>query len=109
MPGSGRIAPHSENENFMTIVTRLDQWRSEEHTSELQSLTNIVCRLLLEKKKSSVWIWLAVALSGCDIVWTVLLGQGIHREKGAVPIARQPLLYLYLNLDNTFCVDGRNR
>src|SRR5262249_58917835 len=25
--------------------------RSEEHTSELQSLTNIVCRLLLEKKK----------------------------------------------------------
>src|SRR5438093_9751722 len=27
------------------------QQRSEEHTSELQSLTNIVCRLLLEKKK----------------------------------------------------------
>ena len=30
-----------------------DGWtvRSEEHTSELQSLTNLVCRLLLEKKK----------------------------------------------------------
>src|SRR5258706_10443378 len=27
--------------------------RSEEHTSELQSLTNLVCRLLLEKKKDS--------------------------------------------------------
>src|SRR5437016_11688700 len=27
--------------------------RSEEHTSELQSLTNLVCRLLLEKKKQS--------------------------------------------------------
>src|SRR5262249_61822436 len=26
------------------------QVRSEEHTSELQSLTNLVCRLLLEKK-----------------------------------------------------------
>src|SRR5258706_8190608 len=25
--------------------------RSEEHTSELQSLTNLVCRLLLEKKR----------------------------------------------------------
>ena len=25
---------------------------SEEHTSELQSLTNLVCRLLLEKKKT---------------------------------------------------------
>src|SRR5258706_9073326 len=28
------------------------QGRSEEHTSELQSLTNLVCRLLLEKKNS---------------------------------------------------------
>src|SRR5262249_57140493 len=28
--------------------------RSEEHTSELQSLTNLVCRLLLEKKKNIV-------------------------------------------------------
>src|SRR5258706_9487512 len=28
-------------------------WRSEEHTSELQSLTNLVCRLLLEKKKKN--------------------------------------------------------
>src|SRR5438093_9310719 len=32
-------------------------WRSEEHTSELQSLTNLVCRLLLEKnnKKESTF------------------------------------------------------
>src|SRR5438093_10448011 len=30
---------------------RLPMRRSEEHTSELQSLTNLVCRLLLEKKK----------------------------------------------------------
>src|SRR5215213_7006271 len=29
--------------------------RSEEHTSELQSLTNIVCRLLLEKKKKKIY------------------------------------------------------
>src|SRR2546430_12213705 len=28
--------------------------RSEEHTSELQSQSNIVCRLLLEKKKSAI-------------------------------------------------------
>src|SRR5438093_3142854 len=28
--------------------------RSEEHTSELQSLTNLVCRLLLEKKNSTL-------------------------------------------------------
>ena len=30
--------------------------RSEEHTSELQSLTNLVCRLLLEKKKKIYYI-----------------------------------------------------
>src|SRR5258706_12064315 len=30
--------------------------RSEEHTSELQSLTNLVCRLLLEKKNRNGWL-----------------------------------------------------
>src|SRR5687768_17943853 len=30
---------------------RLMKWRSEEHTSELQSRLHLVCRLLLEKKK----------------------------------------------------------
>src|SRR2546430_9843066 len=31
------------------------QDRSEEHTSELQSQSNLVCRLLLEKKKSDIY------------------------------------------------------
>src|SRR5258708_29499828 len=30
--------------------------RSEEHTSELQSPDHLVCRLLLEKKKTTAWI-----------------------------------------------------
>src|SRR2546430_9139999 len=30
------------------------RWRSEEHTSELQSQSNLVCRLLLEKKKKKI-------------------------------------------------------
>src|SRR5258705_765769 len=30
--------------------------RSEEHTSELQSLRHLVCRLLLEKKKKTVYV-----------------------------------------------------
>src|SRR5690606_40609742 len=33
-----------------TVNLRLPQTRSEEHTSELQSRENLVCRLLLEKK-----------------------------------------------------------
>src|ERR1019366_7249021 len=36
--------------------------RSEEHTSELQSLTNLVCRLLLEKKKRT---WRPCGLAFC--------------------------------------------
>src|SRR5438046_6673226 len=38
---TGRVSP----------APRVSPPRSEEHTSELQSLTNLVCRLLLEKKK----------------------------------------------------------
>src|SRR2546427_7965206 len=33
------------------LRSRIHDWRSEEHTSELQSQSNLVCRLLLEKKK----------------------------------------------------------
>src|SRR5262245_64140552 len=32
-------------------LSPMTAWRSEEHTSELQSLRHLVCRLLLEKKK----------------------------------------------------------
>src|SRR2546428_11032824 len=31
------------------------EWRSEEHTSELQSRSDLVCRLLLEKKKTTTY------------------------------------------------------
>src|SRR3989441_8416485 len=37
------------------IGRELREQRSEEHTSELQSLAYLVCRLLLEKKNSSGW------------------------------------------------------
>src|SRR2546430_7206691 len=36
-------------------VRNLDA-RSEEHTSELQSQSNLVCRLLLEKKNNQQWL-----------------------------------------------------
>src|SRR5260221_2976665 len=35
--------------NYEAVLPR--NWRSEEHTSELQSHSDLVCRLLLEKKK----------------------------------------------------------
>src|SRR4051812_49492530 len=38
------------------IQSRLLHLRSEEHTSELQSHVNLVCRLLLEKKKETALV-----------------------------------------------------
>src|SRR2546430_3587630 len=38
--------------------------RSEEHTSELQSQSNLVCRLLLEKKKKNL-VEYHIALAAC--------------------------------------------
>src|SRR5438552_19067935 len=47
---SGEIEapPHNSKASFATEL-----WRSEEHTSELQSPDHLVCRLLLEKKKKT--------------------------------------------------------
>src|SRR2546430_9915595 len=36
------------------VIVAVDDSRSEEHTSELQSQSNLVCRLLLEKKKKKI-------------------------------------------------------
>src|SRR2546430_10289303 len=45
--GNGRVRRIGTN----GVITTFVPMRSEEHTSELQSQSNLVCRLLLEKKK----------------------------------------------------------
>src|SRR2546430_11069400 len=45
VPRNTHVPPHSGDETVASSS------RSEEHTSELQSQSNLVCRLLLEKKK----------------------------------------------------------
>src|SRR5438046_6213216 len=58
LPICAAAAPRSTSAR--RFCTRRRGWpgrsgpRSEEHTSELQSLTNLVCRLLLEKKKKKL-------------------------------------------------------
>src|SRR2546430_16606630 len=47
--GCGRWQP--DNESSVCFLDVPVNKRSEEHTSELQSQSNLVCRLLLEKKK----------------------------------------------------------
>src|SRR5690606_40404026 len=46
-------ADSPEMQAMLALVREWDPLRSEEHTSELQSRENLVCRLLLEKQKSS--------------------------------------------------------
>src|SRR5436309_8238268 len=55
-PGDQALFYHSNTEKaavgIMEITRAWQPDRSEEHTSELQSRENLVCRLLLEKKKN---------------------------------------------------------
>src|SRR2546425_2435596 len=46
-PGTGQL-------NFVDLALQPATGRSEEHTSELQSLAYLVCRLLLEKKNQAL-------------------------------------------------------
>src|SRR2546430_11048907 len=50
----GRRAPLDLRGEALAAAAGLRGRRSEEHTSELQSQSNLVCRLLLEKKKKIV-------------------------------------------------------
>src|SRR5438034_6027531 len=47
----GRAGTADHVERIVRGWRRVDRIRSEEHTSELQSHSDLVCRLLLEKKK----------------------------------------------------------
>src|SRR2546429_5923690 len=50
--------------------TRHVEVRSEEHTSELQSRLHLVCRLLLEKKKTEERHWRTVTRTSSETVCT---------------------------------------
>src|SRR5436305_13581411 len=54
VPGAGETVPvtaYRGDSSWLGYVLISGRWRSEEHTSELQSRPHLVCRLLLEKKK----------------------------------------------------------
>src|SRR2546430_13239006 len=50
-------------------VRHLAARKSEEHTSELQSQSNLVCRLLLEKKKARLTHWYGDRLESKSTRW----------------------------------------
>src|SRR2546422_10749047 len=47
------VGPDTSLAGGLVAASVLIAWRSEEHTSELQSRLHLVCRLLLEKKKKN--------------------------------------------------------
>src|SRR5690348_17749948 len=52
-PGLADLLPKSLTREEIEALDLLARERSEEHTSELQSPVHLVCRLLLEKKKTN--------------------------------------------------------
>src|SRR5258706_6902851 len=50
--GEGVTERNGRHGEVVALDAAAEAARSEEHTSELQSLTNLVCRLLLEKKNT---------------------------------------------------------
>src|SRR5256885_11895977 len=55
--GAARAAPRGTLGHALPARVRAPPRRSEEHTSELQSPCNLVCRLLLEKKKKILYMY----------------------------------------------------
>src|SRR5438874_5911280 len=53
LDGDGRLVGEGLQQADLTVVEWPNFRRSEEHTSELQSRRDLVCRLLLEKKKNN--------------------------------------------------------
>src|SRR2546423_11903962 len=66
---SGDVRDHRPVGLASAVLRAGEVRRSEEHTSELQSLAYLVCRLLLEKKKKNIGILSHIVLPSivCDV------------------------------------------
>src|SRR2546427_1263012 len=87
MPASTILRSKPCNSNGPGVV-----WRSEEHTSELQSQSNLVCRLLLEKKKTLEIGIREVELEGpgCRVLVAALEpSELVRRGQRSVPVLRR--------------------
>src|SRR5207302_8140009 len=72
VPEEPHLYPHLTGREYLQLVGRLQILRSEEHTSELQSRENIVCRLLLEKKN--------VDISSAPLVYRYMTNANSHNS-----------------------------
>src|SRR2546430_8196177 len=73
------ISSNREQEPVAKMQRVAVKWRSEEHTSELQSQSNLVCRLLLEKKKTR---WHRKLENSKNTPYVNLLNRALKRLEG---------------------------
>src|SRR2546430_4776932 len=74
------------------ICLLVSKERSEEHTSELQSQSNLVCRLLLEKKKEYTAFSLGDAATASTTINERDSPRGVH-SRAQLGRAIEPLLF----------------
>src|SRR5690242_20763964 len=67
-PQQPRDAAGLADDRQVAVIDRLEADRSEEHTSELQSHVNLVCRLLLEKKKKNKKLYNTNKINICEAI-----------------------------------------
>src|SRR5436309_10300332 len=78
-PASARGAPPPAGSSGASRGSARDTRRSEEHTSELQSRENLVCRLLLEKKYE--------ASQARGLMGTTCLSPDTTQARSSIPCA----------------------
>src|SRR5688572_32210468 len=79
-----RLDPHRGPPRLPQPTRTIENPRSEEHTSELQSQSNLVCRLLLEKKKT-------IVVELVELLIAHRLVYGLDRD----PVVRRVLVQKY--------------
>src|SRR2546429_3735639 len=72
--------------SIRVTIAGLGRYRSEEHTSELQSRLHLVCRLLLEKKKSNIK-YCAITISGLIVLGILYIRLFVNGDDPAGPTA----------------------
>src|SRR2546430_6473307 len=80
-------ASATASDGMADTVAAVPSVRSEEHTSELQSQSNLVCRLLLEKKKNNK-----------SVISSAVLTEGFYEVISPVATQRGPFIIIFFDL-----------
>src|SRR3989440_509762 len=95
-PAASRSSAMNGNNPKMTMPSTntapKQTFRSEEHTSELQSRSDLVCRLLLEKKKKKIANLLKAERHTTQYQYHSVLGYPLLLKTGSTTLSRHRLL-----------------